>query len=62
MRLEYQGRGMCHQFNASITFKDTYGKYWTRNSIGILECHKENTAIVRKLTLPVMGHSYERID
>lgn len=59
---EYQGRGMCHLFNSSITFKDTYGNYWTRNAIGSLVCHKDSTTKIRKLDLPVIPHSYEKID
>ena len=62
VHLEYKGRGMCHLFNSSITFKDTFGNYWTRNAIGVLRCHKENTATIRNLCLPVMPHSYEKID
>lgn len=61
VRIDYKGRGMCHLFNSSITFKDTFGNYWTRNAIGVLKCHKENTTTLRNLGLPVMPSSYEKI-
>ena len=62
--IDFQGMGMNRRFNTSITFRDFHGKYWTRNSLGILCAHKGNKVIsqVRKLTQPYREAIYVKAE
>lgn len=57
--VEYQGRGMHNEFNASISFRDTIGKYWCRNASGILIRSQKNCWDQRKLIPPLNSESLE---
>lgn len=60
---EFRGAGMNHRFNSSITFRDHYGRYWTRDARGILIREKSKNVIInkRKVCHPFAVASYRKI-
>ena len=47
------GGGMNKKFEASITFRDARGKYWSRNAAGKIKAIKQNSIDYRELVRPV---------
>ena len=61
-RVKYGGGGMHAQFGASISFTDSKGKFWYRDSWGRLFKKKENAILTRNIPLPVGSGKLEKCD
>lgn len=61
--VEFGGHGMNGRFNSSITFRDHFGKYWTRNVNGKLILEKGENVISEKrhVDRPYTIVTYEKI-
>lgn len=59
-RVKYGGGGMHMQFGASISFTDSKGKYWYRDSWGRLIKQKRNAISTRNIVLPVVSEYLEK--
>ena len=62
IEIKNSGGGMCKQFEASITFRDVRGKYWSRNATGRIKSIKMNSIDFRELVRPVGSTSINRIE
>ena len=59
-RVKYGGGGMHAQFGASISFTDSKGKFWYRDSWGRLFKKKENAILTRNIPLPAGSDKLEK--
>ena len=61
--VDFDGPGMNHKFSSSITFRDHFGRYWTRDVNGKLIQEKGKDVICnrRKICRPYLGAYYRKI-
>lgn len=63
VEMEVDGFGMNHVFSSSITFRDHFNRYWTRDARGTLVKEKDNVIEKkRNIYRPYMSTFFRKIN
>lgn len=63
VEMEFDGFGMNHVFSSSITFRDHFNRYWTRDARGTLVKEKDNVIEKkRNIYRPYMSTFFRKIN